>query len=296
MIDLRYLGLTLIAVFLALAVGLMTGSALGSPERQAAVYEGLRNQFEELRAQNQQVREESEEVRRRLTARDRAMRDLLPLAVRNRLMGSRIGVVLCGAVDERPFWGDLESTLKIAGAEVGPIVRIPDELRVLSSADRARFEAYWRSPGAAPAEPSRLDPAAWAVVALSRPDQEERLRELASATGMELRGSFSEPVRRLLILTGIPEETRATAVSAGEVPERWAVDAALNQPVLRVVAAEPEGGASSAVEPLRSRNIPTVDNIDTAAGQLSVVLALAGADGHFGSKPGATRPVPPLEP
>jgi hypothetical protein len=38
MIDLRYMGLTLIAVFLALAVGMMTGSALGSPERQAAMF------------------------------------------------------------------------------------------------------------------------------------------------------------------------------------------------------------------------------------------------------------------
>lgn len=296
MIDLRYLGLTLIAVFLALAVGLMTGSALGSPERQAAVYEGLRNQFEELRTQNQQVREESDTVRRGLAARDRAMRDLMPLVIRDRLSGVRVGVILCGALDERPFWGDLENALTLAGAHIGPIIRIPDQPQNLTSADRQRFEGYWRPATAPPAEAHPLEVATWSVQALIRPGQEQRLRELARTTGIELRGDLTSPVRRILILTGMPEASRAVAVSAGEVPEKWVVDTAVNEPGLRAVLCEPEGLSISAVEPLRSRNLPTVDHIDTPAGQISAVLALAGAEGHFGSQPGATRPLPPVAP
>jgi hypothetical protein len=49
------------------------------------------------------------------------------------------------------------------------------------------------------------------------------------------------------------------------------------------------------VEPLRDRNISTIDDVDTPSGQISAVLALAGAEGRFGSRPGATRPIPPLE-
>lgn len=296
MIDLRYMGLTLIAVFLALAVGMMTGSALGSPERQAAMFESLRTQFEELRTQNQQVREDSDAVRRRLAARDRSLRELLPLAVRGRLGGSTVGVVLCGAVDERPFWSDLESAIQKAGARIGPIVRIPDQPRVLSTAERQRFSSYWRRDGVGPSVPDALEPAGWVVPALSRSGQEDLLRQLASAAGLELRGDFSAPVRRIVVIAGVPDVGREALVNAGTVPERWVVDAAINEPGVRIVAAEPEETSVSPVEPLKSRGIPTVDNIDTAAGQISAVLALAGADGNFGSKPGATRPIPPLEP
>jgi hypothetical protein len=295
MIDLRYLGLTLIAIFLALAIGLMTGSALGSPERQAAVFQSLQNQFEELRTQNQQVRDESDDVRRRLTASDQALREFVPVAVKNRLPASTIGVILCGGVDERSFWGDLETALREAGASIGPVVRISDTPRPLSVGLRERLIA---ASGNAPAtaRPDRMESASWVVWALAREGRRALLEEIVREAGLELRGDSSQPVRRLLLITTVLDEVRATSVAAGEVPEKWAVDAALADPVIRMVAAEPEETKGSAVDPLRRRNIPTVDNIDTAAGQISAILALAGADGHFGSKPGATRALPPMEP
>jgi hypothetical protein len=98
------------------------------------------------------------------------------------------------------------------------------------------------------------------------------------------------------VIAGVPEPVRETLISSGEVPEKWVVDSAAGDSAIRLVVAEPEETTVSAVEPLKSRGVPTVDNIDTAAGQISAILALAGADGNFGSKPGATRPVPPLEP
>src|SRR3712207_635107 len=104
MVDLRYLALTIMGIFLALAVGLMTGSALGNPDRQVAAYEGLRNQFELLRAENQRVQDENDAVRRRVSAQEQALRGLLPQAVRGRLAGSSVGVILCGRWDERGFW------------------------------------------------------------------------------------------------------------------------------------------------------------------------------------------------
>src|SRR5687767_1237367 len=115
MIDLRYMGLTLIAVFLALTIGLMTGSALGSPDKRDMVYEGLRGEFELLRGEIKRVQEENDAARRREDAAKQALRELLPLAVRNRLPGSVVGVVVCGGIDERPFWRALEDALEEAG-------------------------------------------------------------------------------------------------------------------------------------------------------------------------------------
>ncbi|MCC2671098.1 MAG: hypothetical protein K0Q72_3569 [Armatimonadetes bacterium] len=293
MIDLRYLGITLIAVFLSLAIGMMTGSALGGPDKRDAAYEGLRNQFDLLRTENQRVQDENDLVRRRLNAREQALRELQSLAIRNRLAGSTVGVVICGPPSERAYWSELEAALRAAGAQIGPVVRIPDALREIPAEARGRFELAWEDAGTSGLD-SAYQPARWVVRALARGGTAQRLEELASLTGIELRGDYRTPVRRLLVLASVPDTNRAAQVTAGDVPEVPTVDAARSEG-LRVVAAEPEEAVVSAVDSLRQRlNVPTVDNIDTAAGRISVVLALAGENGQFGSKPGAARPVPPL--
>jgi len=296
MIDIRYMALALISTFLALAIGLMTGSALGSPDKRDAVYENLRGEFQLLRDEISRVREESDVVRRRLDASQRATRELLPLAVRGRLPGSAIGIIICGNLDERPFWTELEAALTAAGATVGPVVRIPDRLRALSPEDRQRLAATWGDASAS-APDSEADPheaAGWIARAMVSDGTAERLDEIAKALGMQRRGDAAAPVKRVLVLIGTSDEARGLAVGTGDVPEARVVEAA-RAAGARVVAAEPQDTVVSAVERLRRPDVATVDNIDTAAGQISAVLALAGADGHFGSQPNATRPIPPLE-
>lgn len=293
MIDIRYLGITLIAVFLALAVGMMTGSALGGPDKRDAAYDGLRGQFDLLRTENQRVQDENDGVRRRLNAREQALRELQPLAIRNRLPGSSIGVIICGPSSERAYWSDLEAAIRSAGAEIGPVVRIPDALREVSPEQRATFEQAWGDPLADNAN-ERYEPAGWMARAMSRSGSSQRLQELATATGMELRGVVRQPIRRLLVLVSVPDDVRAAQVAAGEVPEFRVVEAARAEGI-RVVVAEPEETVASAVDAVRQRSgVSTVDSIDTAAGRVAAILALAGEDGQFGSKPGASRPLPSL--
>jgi hypothetical protein len=294
MIDIRYLGITLIAVFLALAVGMMTGSALGGPDKRDAAYEGLRGQFDLLRTENQRVQDENDGVRRRLNAREQALRELQPLAIRNRLPGSTIGVIICGPSTERAYWSELEAAVRMAGAEIGPVVRIPDALREMDPGERSRFNLLWGA-SSSTVDDAQYEPAGWVTRAMVRGYAKQRLQELAAASGMELRGSVSSPVRRLLVLVSVPDAVRAGQVAAGDVPEFRVVEAARGEGV-RVVVAEPEDTVTSSVDVVRQRSgAPTVDNIDTAAGRVSAILALAGADGQFGSKPGASRPVPALE-
>lgn len=294
MIDIRYLGITLIAVFLSLAVGMMIGSALGGPDKRDAAYEGLRNQFELLRTENQRVQGENDAVRRRLNSREQALREMQPLALRDRLTASTIGVIICGPASERAYWAELESAIHLAGAQIGPVIRIPDALRDLSPEQRSQYRNTWQPVGVEPGDLA-YEPARWVVRALARGTSRERLAQMASAAGIEVRGNTQTPVRRLLVLVSVPDTDRATLVASGEVPEVPVVETARAEG-LRIVAAEPEETVTSAVDSLRQRlNVSTVDNIDSAAGRISAILALAGRDGQFGSKPGAARAVPSLE-
>lgn len=292
MIDLRYLVVSLTGVFLALAVGMLIGSALGGPDKRDAAYEALRGQFDELRSDNQRVHDENDQVRRRLSAREQAIQDLLPVAAHNRLDGSTIGVIICGSGGERSYWSDLESAVRSAGGQIGAVIRIPDQLQAIPDAERVRFAALWQPDSHTGNDP--FEPAGWLVHGLCRSGTNSRIDDLVRATGMDLRARSAAQVRRLLVLTSVKDDQRASLVDSGQIPELAVVDAARAEGI-RVVAAEPEVVQQSVVESLRRRGIPTVDNVDTALGQLSAVLALSGdADGQFGSKPGATRALPPL--
>jgi hypothetical protein len=128
---------------------------------------------------------------------------------------------------------------------------------------------------------------------MARGNAGESVRDLARVTAIEMRGEWRQPARRLLVLAEVRTEERQRAAQAGETPEAQVV-AVAREEGLRVVGAEPEEMTISALEPLRRQGVTTVDNIDTPSGQLAVVLALAGADGQFGGKPGASRALPPV--
>ncbi|MFN3651523.1 MAG: copper transporter [Armatimonadota bacterium] len=290
MIDLRYVALTGIFIFLALAVGMMAGSALGGPDKRDAAYAGLRDEFELLRSENQRVRDENDTVKRRLEARDQALHSLLPLAVRGRLAGTTVAVVVCGGVDEGRFWSELENALEVAGAQVGPVLRLPDFMESLTPQDHARFARIWSDPSATPVAPERrpYEPVGWLLRGITGDSTRAEVRDLASALGAELR-AYEGPSNRVLVLT-TANAAREVRVTGSLIPEAEVVRTALDRD-LRVVVAEPEASEKSVVEHLRGREVATVDNVDTVAGRISTVLALAGQDGHFGSRPGA-QPLP----
>lgn len=291
MIDIRYLGLTLIGVFLALAVGLMAGSALGSPDRRDAAYESIRGQFELLRGENQRVRMDAEEVRRRLASREDALRALLPTVVRDRLAGKPVAFILTGGIDERPFWGELEATLKLAGAEVGPIIRLPRTLRPLSPERRLEFARTLRIELSTRADEGSSE-VGWLVPALYRPSGLPVLESLARELGCEVRLADLAPVRHVVLLSG-PHEGDDRPVTELLVPELLLSQQAQDRR-MSLTAAEVEDAGPSLVDYLGRRGIPTIDNVDSVSGQLALVLSLAGAPGRYGSKPGSSRAVPEL--
>lgn len=291
--DLRYLAIALIGFFLALATGLLLGSALNSPGGRDRLYDKLRTDFDGLRADIQREDDENKLLRLRGNSRDQAVRTMLPLAVRNRLPGAVVGIVICGNLDEHPFRGALEDALRQAGAEVGTVVQVPDHLRVPVGATRRLLEQTWGGDAQA-SDPDPLDAAAWVVRAIHRGATTDQWNALETATGIDEISSNGAPARLLLVLSSVPDDARADLLNTGSLPEFKLVEAA-KADQMRVVCAEPEDTRVSLMDALARQNIPTVDNVDTASGQVAVVLTLAGADGRFGSKPGAASAIPQLE-
>jgi copper transport outer membrane protein MctB len=305
MMDLRYHLASLMSIFLALAVGIVVGISLGSSERQAATIQNLQRDVAAIRAEDSRLKESNAELRRLLAARDGALNELLPLAIRGRLAGNRVALVLTG--DAGALSAAVLKSLQLAGAEVAVTVRLPRAI-----GERAKSGGASPEPGsttsAAHETPSEAETVAAAVTRALLQGRSDLLEIARARTpDLEVTGDLHAPVRRLLLLCPNDDREYQSQTAAGGGVETIVARAVRDAQALLVAAeAEDNRAASTADSEARPRESPsllpaltglgasTVDNIDTPAGQIAAILALAGARGSYGTGPGAARSVPAL--
>jgi Copper transport outer membrane protein, MctB len=300
MVDLRYHIASLIGVFLALTVGIVVGSSLGSSERQTAIVRHLQTQFTAVMAEDHRVQEENARLHDQLEAREEAIRQLAPLAVRDRLAGQRVALLVCGTSEPPEGLPALRETLRLAGADLISTTTLPAPFGPLGAAERARLIA------ALDAEGGTRSPEEGALAAIGQAvatgDSSRRLHELASLLSIGLEGEYRLPARRLVLLCAGPVDAPSVP-AAGETPT--AFNSATAAGVMARAAASAGAmvvvGETEAMPPLAAlrgltdQGISTIDNMDTAAGRVALVLVLAGARGNFGAKSAAARLLPPLD-
>jgi hypothetical protein len=300
MVDLRYHIASLIGVFLALTVGIVVGSSLGSSERQTAAVRHLQTQFAAVMAEDHRVQEENARLRDQLESREEVIGQLAPLAVRDRLAGQRVSLVVCGTGEPPESLPALRETLRLAGAELISTARLPVPFGPLPPADRARLIAALDADGDARSP----EEAALASIgqAVATGDSSRRLHELAALLSIGLEGEYRLPARRLVLLCAGPVDTPSVA-GAGENPTAFSgaaaaavmARAAAAAGAMVVVGETEEMPPLTALRGLTDQGISTIDNMDTAAGRVALVLVLAGARGNFGAKSAAGRVLPPLD-
>lgn len=294
MIEYRTYLTGLVAVFLALGLGMLIGSAIiGSPsaERQQKDLRGLQQNFAEFSQKYADLRAEADSAKGRLAREDEAMREVLPSFVDRRLVGRTVAIVLCGELDDTAFVDQVTGTLKLAGATVTSTTSIRDDW--LPSEDPA-LEGVVKAFGLS--GPSGAG--SQITVAVGRAIASGKESSLAAAsraaTGLRLDGDYTHPVDCVLMISGTRTQSRFDAERVKLTPEA-ALLSGFSQTPVRVVAAETDGDEELSIIPHVSHAASaTVDNIDMASGQLSAVYALAGRDGRFGIKRTAERAIPEI--
>ncbi|MDI6826989.1 MAG: copper transporter, partial [Armatimonadota bacterium] len=116
-IDFRYHLTSLVAVFLALALGILLGSnfiAGSSVERQ--VSKRLEQQFSQLQAENRSQQRTISTLSERLRKCEEFERSVLPALVAGRLSGRRIAIIQAG--DYMEAVQSAKTALEEGGAEV----------------------------------------------------------------------------------------------------------------------------------------------------------------------------------
>lgn len=277
----RYHAASLAAVFVALAIGILIGAALGSD----VITGTAKNLEQDLGEDLDRLRAETADLETALEEERSFGRQIYPSVVTGRLQGRDVALIALGDVDTAGITAEVEEALAPAGASLGEVAEVaePPDTEALIAALR-------------PGERRAL-PRGEALGLAARKAGEGLLsgEDLGTARDALFSGFSGEPVgidAAIIVRAGTDElEPRAQADT--EILEQGLLEG-IGQTGKRVVGVERTDDEPSQIEFFTDRDLASVDNLDSVAGKVALVLALDGADGAFGTKETAQSLLPDL--
>ena len=280
----RYHATSLIAVFLAIAIGILIGAEFGGD----ALTSTRKNLEQSLTGNLQDAREHADELSGKLAHSDEFANRVYPALVHNRLAGRRIGVVAIGDLSGETT-NAIEETLGPTGARLVGIgvVREPVDLSALAGElSKTRFADIRKN--------------------------EDTLSEFGTGAGRQLvrGGTLLDRVRShlfsrasgnfggldgVLVVRQLPEELGAVQRAKATNLET-ALIAGISGTHTPAVGVETTTAEPSSISFFAANDLASVDDVEATAGKVATVFALLGAEGSFGVKGSADRLLPDLLP
>lgn len=255
--DLRYHLISLISVFLALAVGVLLGVTMAD---EGVITDQLRSQVSDIEKEVESQREviaereaEISELQERVNATERVMEGMSQAMVEDQLAGVEVALVSGPWASDEVFQ-EVQSTLTEAGASF-------TTARVLEPPDPEESSGGY----------------------------EDEAREVLNS------GETPDDPEIVVFVGGgaRPSDAPEGAVESLLAAERAMFEVWTGAGV-RVVAAESSATDRTEIPLFQDAGVPSMDNADQPAGRAGIVeLALGDADGSYGVKPRASAPFPP---
>lgn len=304
MLTFRYHLVTLVAVFLALAIGVVVGSTFVGP----AVVESLQNQVEDVSRTLDQRKAANDRLTQQNAELNEALTEASPYAVDGRLEGRSVVVVADRGVSENVL-GDTDTLLQQAGATAPGTIWLEPSFALEGDADRA---ALAEALGVEVTEATTMQRKAWRRVlqdlAAGAPADGATAALIdagfldfqAVGEGADQLSDLADEQFQVLLVSGPDSDLRSTERLAAMVD----VLVDRGQPgVLAEDYQKLDGGADRGTvaaivrdDVTRAAALSTVDNLEARAGQLAAVLAESdagrGVYGHYGTGPGAQSLLP----
>jgi hypothetical protein len=282
MFDYRYHALSLAAVLLALAVGVLIGVAIGDSNLVSSARDGI---VQNLRSEVGESQHKADRLVSKVSEEEALANGLYPIAVHGLLGGHEVGLVFLGSssdqVDEL-----VRDAITQAGGNLQAVVTVREPLDATGVGAQAAGTLY----AALRYEPSLT-------------------RRFAVRMGKELvkGGPLLEQVHTRLFSSGPDGElgkldglvlvrsdpkslTGESAKSTSELESGLVAGIAAER--VPAVGVELTSTEPSQVPWYKSEDLSSVDDLDTLAGRAALAFALAGNHGAYGVKPTADSLLP----
>jgi len=311
-IDFRYHLVSLIAVFLAVALGIVIGTtALNAP-----ILEDLEGEVAALAEDKRELETQTRELQAQLDTSDAFEQAVAPSLVAGNLAGRSVVLVAAGEDVATEAVEEVSTLVGQAGGTLTGTVRLQPGYS--DPATAAEVQSYVTGPGLPTGVtlPETDDtgqlvgsllaqvlmrPAAPGAPAPDTAALSSVLAGLRALDVLDVESSSVTPADFAVLLTaGAPAEQDAAQRTDTLVDLALALDAAGSGAV--VAGDSASAGDTGLVgviraDPENSAAVSTVDNVDAASGRISTVLALGresqGTSGAYGTGEDA-QPVPPL--
>lgn len=268
MFDVRYHIVSLVAVFLALAIGIMLGSSIENRGLLKKQQERLVKSIEEDIAS---IRKKNADLQKEIDSQKEYEKIILPALIKNKLKERKIALVYFNDAGSQTLKTAVVQTLQQAGAQVEEV-----------ALNRSSF-VKMRLPG---------------IISSSKNKNENIDRfaeELARAPGPVMAQLKKEevwepstqfiPVNAVIMFAGGNRESL----------EEMALASALKKRKLKIVFIDKSDNQYSKISQFIKAGIDSVDNINMVYGRISLVYLLMGSGGgHFGVKQSAEALMPAL--
>lgn len=288
MIDLKYHITSIVAIFLALGLGILIGSSIVGDnllvDQQKKMIDRLEEQFYVLRDREDKLEAENEYKTNLISNYENYSQTVLPILVDGRLEEYKTAVVVTG---DGEIPAGLTNALSNAGAEVVCKVVLLSNMNLNSPELRNRLIEFYSLDSKTDKNTLRHYVAVSVAAILNGIDDPGLITFLEQNNLIKFSGNNSVPLNGVILLGGAnnPNSNFAASFDQGLI-------ASLNQQEIRVFGVEPSQITYSYMSVYQDNNISTVDNIDLSPGQISLILAMEGEAGNYGMKPTAKKFMP----
>jgi len=285
-INIKYLVITVISIFLALGIGILIGVQIDSQDlilaQQEITVQKMENKLEELNRINSDLQNELSKLATINNTNENYIKNIFPDYIKNKLLGMHI--VILETADEYTY-ASMRQALKTAGAQVTSVTIISDKLLSMSEEEKAELMGYFGITESENITPVVLKRIAETVGGRFVPDDIAFLIEMG-----------------LIYVNGTLEQPADYVVLAGGSSENGDKHEIIDVPLIRelkklslpLVGVETTAVEVSYIDVYKKQQLSTVDNVDTIIGQTSLVLVINGKEGHYGVKKSANSLMPYL--
>lgn len=278
MLDIRYHVISLVAVFLALGIGILLGTTLverGLIAEQKAQIESLRTTFGEIKEKNSSLNNDLGTCR---TYEDQS----LDYMCAGRLSGRPFAVVADKAPDEQAL-GAIDQAITMAGGSLPLVVSMaPAEIY-----EDPQVVENLASLFQLPAEPEALEDRVLAEVVeqLKHASNAGILATLQELGVVQVRGTLQLPVSAMVLVGSIE------SANALEKTDLALLRAAVGAE-LQIVGVGGAKTPESVIAAYMKEGVSTVYHVESVPGQVAMVMVLEGRSGNYGSGKASQRLLP----
>lgn len=288
MLTWRYHLLTLVAVFLALGLGVLVGISLSDT---GVVETGRSGLVEDIQRDLRDLSNRNDKLSAERSVNLRYQDDTFPFIVSGHIQGANVAVVASSTVNDQAL-RDLGSAINSGGGQVTTTTRLNSRYDPATAAERVTA-AFAADPVLSRVDASNFNNVVGPELAydISMGGGPALLNSLQGTLVDSVSGAYASPVRAVILINNADNE-QSPAYSDFE----YQFILGLRELGVMTIGAEPSDAVISEVPMFISTGISSVDNIDSRIGQVSIIYILGGERGTFGVKPTADLLIPILRP